>query len=62
MYFVNYRLQKRSLDKCLKNPVSEEPYIRNTRNGPKHCGNLEDGTFTISGNHCEHNSVGKSLC
>ena len=27
----------------------------------KHYWKLEDGTFTISIDHCEHNSVGKSV-
>ena len=37
MYFRNYGLGKRSLDKCLKNPVSEDPLTSIMVNGPKHC-------------------------
>ena len=62
MYFRNCGLRKRCLKKCLKNPVSEDPSTSNMVNGPKHCCNVEDGSFTIFIDHCEHNSVGKSLC
>ena len=61
MYFQNYGLPKRWFDKCLKNPVSEDPSTSNMVNGPKHCCNDDDGSFTIFIDHCEHNSFGKSL-
>ena len=32
----------------------------NMENSPKHCGNLNDSTFTIFIDHCEGNLVGKS--
>ena len=62
MYFGNYRIGKTGLDKCLKNPPSECPSANNMVNGNEHCCNLDDGTFIISIDHSEHNSVGKSLC
>ena len=34
MYFRNYRLQKKCLDKCLKNLVQENPTTRETVNDP----------------------------
>ena len=61
MYFRNYGLQKRWLDEGLKNPVSDDPSTSNMINGPKHCCNLEDDTFTIFIDHFEINLVGKSL-
>ena len=61
MYFPNYGLRKRYLDKCLKSDVSEDPSTSNMEDGPKHCSNVQDGTFTILRNHCQHNSVGKGL-
>ena len=61
MYFRNYRLRNRRLDKCLKNPVLEYPSTNNMVNGHKHCCNLEDVTFTIFIDQSEDNSVGKSL-
>ena len=60
MYLRNYKLFKRLLDKCLKNPVLEDTSISNMVNGPKHCCNVEDSCFTIFIDHCEYNSVGKS--
>ena len=47
MYFWTYGLRKTWLDKCLKSPVSEDPLTSNMVNGPKHCWNLNDATFTI---------------
>ena len=61
MYFRNYRLGKRGLDKCLKNPPSECPSINNMVNGHKHCCSLDDVTFTIFIDESEHNSVQESL-
>ena len=37
MYFENYRLWRKWLDKCLKSPVSEDPSIRDMVNGSKNC-------------------------
>ena len=59
--FGNHGLRKRWLDKCLKNPVSEDPFTANIASGPKHSCNLDDGTFTIFIDHCECEWVGKSL-
>ena len=61
MYFWIYGLEKTSLDKCLIGPVSEHPSTSHMVNGPKHCWNLNDSTFTIFIDHCECNSGPKSL-
>ena len=61
MYFLTYGLRKMWLDKCLTVPVSEDPSTSNIVNGPKHCCNLNDSTFIIFIDHCDWNSVDKSL-
>ena len=61
MYFWTYVLPKTWLDNCLKSPVSEDPSTSDMVNGPKHCWNLNDSTFTILIDPCEGNSGGKSL-
>ena len=61
MYFRNEGLQKRSLDKYLKSRVSERPSTDNISNALKHFCNLNDSTFTIFIDHCEGNSIGKTL-
>ena len=60
-YFWTYGLQKTWLDKGLKSPVSEDALTSDMVNGPKHCWNLEESTFTIFIGHCEGNSGWKSL-
>ena len=55
MYFPNYELQKKSLDKCLKSRVSDHPWKGNMFNGPKQLCNLDDSTFTIFIDHFERN-------
>ena len=57
MYFRNYRLRKRWLDKSLKSRVSQYPLTSNMVKGPKHCSNLNRGAFAIFIDHCEGNSV-----
>ena len=47
MYFWTYGIRKTWLDKCLKSPVWEDPSTSNMENGPNHCWNLNDSTFTI---------------
>ena len=47
MCFGTYGLQKLSLDKCLKSPVSEDPLTSKMEIGPKLCPKLNDSTFTI---------------
>ena len=37
MYFRNYELANPWLDKCLKSPVSEDPWKSNMVNETKHC-------------------------
>ena len=61
MYFRNYRLRKRGLDKCLKYDASENPSTNKMVNGHKHCCNLDDSTFIIFIDDSQHNSVGKSV-
>ena len=61
MYISNYRLQKKRSDKCLENPVSGDRSTSKMVNGPKHCCNLGDGNFIRFIDHCEHNSVRKTL-
>ena len=59
--FENTVSKKRRLDKYLKSPVSEDYSKSNMVNQPKHSWNLHDSTFIIFIDHCEGNSVGKSL-
>ena len=47
MYLRNYGLRRRWLDKCLKNPASEDPSSDNMVNGIKHCFNLNGSIFGI---------------
>ena len=61
MYFRTYRLRKTWLDKCLKNPLSEDPLSSNKVNGPKHCSKLNNSIFTIFIDLFEGNSGLKSL-
>ena len=61
MYFWTYALRNTWLDKCLKSPVSEDHSRSNMVNGPKHSKNLGNCTFTIFIDHCEVNSIWKSL-
>ena len=55
MYFCSYGLRNMSLEKCLKSPLSEESLTTDMVNGPKHCWNLNDSTFTIFIDPCEDN-------
>ena len=57
MYFRNYGLQKTWLDKCLKSAIEEYPSISNMVIAPKHCSNLNNGSFTRFTDHCESNKV-----
>ena len=61
MYFRNLGLKKPSLDKCLKNQVSENASKDNVTNGLEHCCNLNDSNFAKFINQCEDNPVGKSV-
>ena len=56
-YFRSYGLQKTWLHQRPKSPVSEEPSKSNIVNGPKHCSNLNDSTFSIFINHWEGNDL-----
>ena len=62
VYFSNYVLRKRWLDKYLKSPVWEDPQTSNMVNGPKHFWNLRDSVFIIFIDHCEEILVWKNLC
>ena len=53
MYFRNYGFRKAYLDKCLKNPVSEDPLAINMVNGIKQCRNLNGTPFNIFIDHLE---------
>ena len=55
MYLRNYGLRRRWLDKCLKNPASDDPSSDNMVNGMKHCFNLNGSIFGIFIDHCEDN-------
>ena len=61
MYLPNYGLRKTWLHNCLKSPVLEDPLTRSMLNGPKHCCNLNESTFTILIDIFQSNLVGKSL-
>ena len=61
MSFEKSRLRKKWLDKCLKSPISEDPYTENMASLSKHCCNLNGSTFTIFIKHFEGSCVGKSL-
>ena len=41
--------------RCLKSPISGDHLTGNVVNGPKHCFNLNDSTFTIFIDHVEDN-------
>ena len=61
MYFWTEGLRKTWLDKCLKNPISEDPLTSNMEIELKHCWNLNDSAFAIFIDTCEDNSGWKSL-
>ena len=47
MYFRNYGLANRRLDKCLKSAVSKYPLTSNMVKAPKHISKLYGDTFII---------------
>ena len=55
MYFRNYRLRKKWLDKFLKTPVSDQTLTSNMVNEPEHSCILDCSTFTIFIDHCQRN-------
>ena len=55
MDFRNYGLRKTWLDKSRKNAVSGYPLTSYMGNAPKHCRNLNDGSFTMFFDHYESN-------
>ena len=61
MYFRNYGLRKTLLEKCLKSVVSQYPSTSNMVKTPKHCSNLNGGTFAKFIDHFESNWLWKSL-
>ena len=61
MYFRNYGPRKTWLDQCVKSPVSRYPSKSNMVNGPKHCWNLKDSSFSIFIDNCEGNCPTKNL-
>ena len=46
---------KTESDKCIKNPVSEDPSISHMVNVLNHCGNLHHSSFIIFIGHCQVN-------
>ena len=61
MYFWTYGLQDTWLDKYLKRDTREVPLTSNMVNGPKHCSELNESSFTKFIDPCESNSDWKSL-
>ena len=61
MYVWTYGLRQSWLDKSLRSPVEENRSTSNMVNWLEHGRNLNDSTITIFIDHCESNSVGKSL-
>ena len=61
MYFLTYGLQKTSMDKCLKSPVSDDPSASNMLNGTKHFSKPKFTTFATFIDPCEYNEGLKSL-
>ena len=57
--FPNYKLQKTSLNKCLKSLVSKYCWTVNMLNGSKHCWNLHNSTFIIFFYHAKGLGVAK---
>ena len=53
MFFWTYGLQQTWLDKCLKTPISEDPWTSNMVNRVNHCSKLIGTTFTIFIDHSE---------
>ena len=47
MYFRNYGLTKKGLDKYLKSAVSQYPSTSNMVKAPKHLSNYHGGIFII---------------
>ena len=61
MYFRNYGLRNKCLDKYVETLHSEDPSTANMPNGPKNCFNLNSSIFTIFVDQRECNRGGKSL-
>ena len=61
MYFWTYGLRKTWLEKCLKSPISEDPFKSNMINEPKRSSKLNDSNFTIFIYPCDGNSSLKNF-
>ena len=61
MYFWIYGLWKVWLDKCLKSLISKDFLTNKMVDGRKHCSKMNDSTFKIFIDPCEHNLGWKSL-
>ena len=59
--FLNYKLDKAGLLKCLKSPVSEHLLTVNMLKDPKHCINLHDSIFVIFFDHSERKLARKTM-
>ena len=55
MRFRSYGRPKTWLDKYQKSTASEYPWTSNMVYAPKHCSNLNDGSFSIFIDYCEGN-------
>ena len=61
MYFWIYGVGESWFDKCLKSPVSGDPFTTDMVNAPKYCWNLNDSTVPIFIDYCEANTGSKNL-
>ena len=59
--FLNYRLQKAALVKCLKGHVSEHLWTVNMLRGPKHCLNQHGSVFVVFFDQDERKSAQKKF-
>ena len=60
--FLNLRTPKNVVRYMSKKSLSDDPSTSNMVNGPKHCWNLNDSTFTIFIDRCEENQALKIFC
>ena len=60
--FLNLRTPKNVVRYMSKKSLSDDPSTSNMVNGPKHCWNLNDSTFTIFIDRCEENHALKIFC
>ena len=61
MYFRKYGLQKKYLNKFLKNPISKDTSASGMLNRKKHCSNLDETIFGIVIDHPQGSWVRRNL-